>query len=306
MIINQGLYDQLFSFIHKNNISLGENLRNHTYIKLGGKADVFLTPTTYDEVQNIVRFSINENIPLTIIGNGTNLIVRDGGIRGIVVSLKNFDQISVNEHSIIVQSGANIATASKRALEHNLSGFEFACGIPGTVGGAINMNAGAYGGEIKDILEYCVVINSEGEIEKREAKDLDLSYRHSNISQRGDIVLEAKFNLTPGIYSEIKSLMDDFTSRRKSNQPLEYPSCGCVFKRPPGYYAGKLIQDSNLQGLRIGGAEVSRKHAGFIVNINNATASEYIDLIEHVQKTVKDKFNVFLETEVKIIGEDLE
>ncbi|MFE7152404.1 UDP-N-acetylmuramate dehydrogenase [Heyndrickxia sporothermodurans] len=291
--------------IDKNNIKTNELLKNHTYTKLGGKADIFLTPTTYEDVQAVVKFAKQENVPFTLLGNGSNLIVKDGGIRGIVILLENFNHISVEENYLTAQSGAAIIDASQYALKEKLTGLEFACGIPGTVGGALFMNAGAYGGEIKDVLAHAIVIDCNGEIVKRTAEDLELSYRTSNIPEKGDIVLEAIFKLRPGKYEEIKAVMDDLTFKRESKQPLEYPSCGSVFKRPPGYFAGKLIQDSGLQGKQIGGAQVSTKHAGFIVNKDNATAEEYISLIKYVQKTVKEKFNVELEREVKIIGEDL-
>lgn len=301
---NQEIYSQLANIIDTDKIAVDEEIKNYTYTKLGGKADFFVTPDSYTDVENIVKFCKESQIPLTLLGNGSNLIVRDGGIRGVVLSLKNLNKIEIYNHSITAQSGAAIIDTSRKALEAHLTGLEFACGIPGTVGGAIFMNAGAYGGEIKDVLDHCIVIDRDGQIVRREASELDLAYRYSNISKNGDIVLEVTFNLQPGKYEDIKAIMDDLTYKRESKQPLEYPSCGSVFKRPPGYFAGKLIQDSNLQGTRIGGAEVSKKHAGFIVNVDNATATEYISLIEYVQKTVKEKFNVQLEREVRIIGED--
>lgn len=300
------IYNQLLNIINEKNILRDEYLKNHTYTKLGGKADFFITPETYEEVQNVVKLCRQEQIPLTLIGNGSNLIVRDGGIRGVVLSLIRLNKISADGTKITAQSGASIIDTSRAALEARLSGLEFACGIPGTVGGAVFMNAGAYGGEVKDVLESVLVVTKEGDIIRRSAADLKLGYRTSKIQTNGDIVLEAIFRLKEGNYEEIKAVMDDLTHRRESKQPLEYPSCGSVFKRPPGYYAGKLIQDSGLQGTRIGGAEVSKKHAGFIVNVDNATASDYIALIEHVQKTVKEKFGVTLEREVRIIGEDEE
>ncbi|UFT99752.1 UDP-N-acetylmuramate dehydrogenase [Radiobacillus kanasensis] len=304
MINHQDIYEKLVHITSKENVMVNEELKNHTYTKLGGKADYLVTPETYEEVQKIVKLSNKDNIPFTLLGNGSNLIVKDGGIRGIVLVLKRFKEIKVENHAVIAQSGGAIIDVSRFALEQNLKGLEFACGIPGTVGGALFMNAGAYGGEIKDVLEYAVVVDREGEILKLDASDLDLDYRTSNIPERGLIVLEAHFTLSPGKYSDIKEIMDDLTFKRESKQPLEFPSCGSVFKRPPGYFAGKLIQDSELQGKGIGGAEVSTKHAGFIVNKNNATATEYISVIEMVQKTVKEKFGVDLEREVKIIGED--
>ncbi|WP_409252168.1 UDP-N-acetylmuramate dehydrogenase [Bacillus sp. SCS-153A] len=306
MIDNKKIHDKLLEVVKTENIKVDEMLKDHLYTKLGGKADFFITPTTYEEVQNVVKLSNEENIPFTLLGNGSNLIIKDGGIRGIVINLKHLDDISTDGTTLVAQSGARIIDASRRALAESLSGLEFACGIPGTVGGALYMNAGAYGGEIKDVLDYAYVVDKEGNLVKRLAAELDLDYRTSNIPDNGDIVLEATFKLKPGEYEEIKAVMDDLTYKRESKQPLEYPSCGSVFKRPPGYFAGKLIQDSQLQGKNIGGAEVSTKHAGFIVNKDNATAKDYISLIEHVQKTVKEKFNVDLEREVRIIGEDLD
>ncbi|MGM0865298.1 MAG: UDP-N-acetylmuramate dehydrogenase [Bacillota bacterium] len=306
MYNKEKVFEELSKVMHSDNIKRDELLREHLYTKLGGKADFFLTPTTYEEVQNIVKLSNEVDVPFTLLGNGSNLIVKDGGIRGIVLHLKNFKDIKTTDQLIVAQSGAAIIDVSRRALAEKLSGLEFACGIPGTVGGALFMNAGAYGGEVKDVLDYCHVVDREGNLVKRTAAELELDYRHSNISEKGDIVLEATFSLKPGDYEEIKAVMDDLTDKRESKQPLEYPSCGSVFKRPPGYFAGKLIQDSELQGTNFGGAEVSTKHAGFIVNKDNATASDYISLIEHVQKTVKEKFDVELEREVRIIGEDLE
>ncbi len=274
------------------------------YTRLGGKADYFVTPESYEQVQQIVKLVNRENIAFTLLGNGSNLIIKDDGIRGIVMNLKRLNNIHVDETSLVAQSGARIIDASRKALEAKLTGLEFACGIPGSVGGALYMNAGAYGGEIKDVLEHAIVVTKEGELLKLAADELDLSYRTSNIPTNGYIVLEANFSLEAGDYEAIKTVMDDLTFKRESKQPLEYPSCGSVFKRPPGYFAGKLIQDSGLQGTQIGGAEVSTKHAGFIVNKNKATSQEYIDLIHFVQKTVKEKFNVNLEREVRIICEN--
>ncbi|MBH0230974.1 UDP-N-acetylmuramate dehydrogenase [Halobacillus yeomjeoni] len=300
------IYNKLLDLVKEENVKMDELLKDHLYTKLGGRADFFITPTSFQEVQNVVKLSNEDNIPFTLLGNGSNLIIKDGGIRGIVINLKHLDDISTDGNTLVAQSGARIINASRYALKKHLSGLEFACGIPGTVGGALYMNAGAYGGEIKDVLDYAYVVDREGNLVKRLASELDLDYRTSNIPDNGDIVVEATFNLKPAKYEEIKEVMDDLTYKRESKQPLEYPSCGSVFKRPPGYFAGKLIQDSDLQGTNIGGAEVSKKHAGFIINKDNATTSDYISLIEHVQKTVKEKFGVDLEREVRIIGEDPE
>ncbi|MFA1821855.1 UDP-N-acetylmuramate dehydrogenase [Virgibacillus oceani] len=300
------IYDELIHITAKKNVMVDEQLRNHTYTHLGGKADFLVRPETYEEVQEIVKLANKENIAFTLLGNGSNLIVKDGGIRGIVMNLQQLTDIKIDETTIIAQSGARIIDVSREALEEKLTGLEFACGIPGSVGGALFMNAGAYGGEIKDVLTSTVVVDREGNLLTLTAGELDLDYRTSNIPDKGYIVLEATFELKFGNYDDIKAVMDDLTFKRESKQPLEYPSCGSVFKRPPGYFAGKLIQDSELQGSQIGGAEVSQKHAGFIVNKNKATATEYIDLIHHVQAIVDEKFGVKLEREVKIIGEDPE
>lgn len=298
------IYKELIKILSESQVIKNKPLKEHTYTKLGGNADYFVTPTTPSEVQRVVQFANKENIPLTLLGNGSNLIIKDGGIRGIVMYLGEFDNVTVDGTIIRAESGALIADVSKFALNKSLTGLEFACGIPGSVGGALFMNAGAYGGEIKDVLVSATVVDQKGDIMELKASDLDLAYRKSNIPDNGYIVLEATFQLKEGNYEEIKTVMEDLTEKRESKQPLEYPSCGSVFKRPPGYFAGKLIQDSGLQGYTIGGAQVSLKHAGFIVNINDATAVEYIALIEHVQKTVKEKFGVELEREVRIIGED--
>ncbi|GEN54335.1 UDP-N-acetylmuramate dehydrogenase [Halobacillus faecis] len=300
----QEIYNKLLELVKEENVKVDEMLKDHLYTKLGGKADFFITPTSYEEIQSVVKLSNEDNIPFTLLGNGSNLIIKDGGIRGIVINLKHLDTIYSEGNTVVAQSGARIIDASRYALDKNLSGLEFACGIPGTVGGALYMNAGAYGGEIKDVLDYAYVVDKHGNLVKRLASELDLDYRTSNIPDNGDIVVEATFHLKPAQHEDIKEVMDDLTYKRESKQPLEYPSCGSVFKRPPGYFAGKLIQDSDLQGTNIGGAEVSKKHAGFIINKDNATTSDYISLIEHVQKTVKEKFGVDLEREVRIIGDD--
>lgn len=298
------MYEKLTAIIPEENVMVDEQLRNHTYTHLGGKADFLVTPETYEQVQQIVKLANRETIGFTLLGKGSNLIVKDGGIRGIVMNLEKLKEIKTNGTTLVAQSGARIIDASRAALMANLKGLEFSCGIPGSVGGALYMNAGAYGGEIKDVLVSTVVVNRAGELLTLSAKELDLDYRTSNIPDNGYIVLEATFGLTAGSNSDIKAVMDDLTHKRETKQPLEYPSCGSVFKRPPGYFAGKLIQDSHLQGKQIGGAQVSMKHAGFIVNVNEATASEYINLIHFVQHTVKEKFDVNLEREVRIIGED--
>ncbi|WP_066187589.1 UDP-N-acetylmuramate dehydrogenase [Gracilibacillus timonensis] len=300
----QLIIKELEKIVREGHILIDEPLKNHTYTMLGGEADFFVMPTTVEEVQAVIRYANQSAVPFTLLGNGSNVIVRDGGIRGIVMSLKQFKDIYSEGNKVIAGSGARIIDASRFALDQSLSGLEFACGIPGTVGGALYMNAGAYGGEIKDCLESALIVDAAGDLYRLPAESFDLSYRTSNIPTKNYIVLEATFCLEQANYDEIKAVMDDLTYKRESKQPLEYPSCGSVFKRPPGYFAGKLIQDSELQGKGIGGAEVSMKHAGFIVNKHNATATEYIAVIEMVQREVKNKFGVELEREVRILGED--
>ncbi|OAI83212.1 UDP-N-acetylenolpyruvoylglucosamine reductase [Exiguobacterium sp. KKBO11] len=294
----------LYEGISKESVLINEPLKYHTYTKMGGIADLFIIPTSYEETAFVVRYAYEQGIPLTLLGNGSNLVVRDGGIRGIVLSFEKLTDISVEGHELVAQSGAAIIEASRVAYAHQLSGLEFACGIPGTIGGALIMNAGAYGGEVKDCLQSATVLTRQGELLNISHDELELGYRTSCFSKKEYIILEGRFALTEGDPALIKEVMDDLTHKRETKQPLEYPSCGSVFKRPEGYFAGKLIQDSNLQGTRIGGAEVSKKHAGFIVNVENASASDYIALIRHVQETVQEKFGILLETEVKIIGEE--
>lgn len=302
---NHHLYRQLQEIVTEKNVTLNKPLKEYTYTRLGGNADYFITPETYEQVQRVIQLANKEQVPFTLLGNGSNLIIKDGGIRGFVMNLGKLNAMTCDGTKVIAQSGARIIDVSRKALAERLTGLEFACGIPGSVGGALYMNAGAYGGEIKDVLQSTIVATRTGELKELKASDLDLNYRTSNIPENGYIVLEATFTLEVGDAKEIKAIMDDLTFKRESKQPLEYPSCGSVFKRPPGYYAGKLIQDSGLQGKQIGGAQVSLKHAGFIVNVDHSTAEDYIELIRYVQATVKEKYGVTLEREVRIIGEDL-
>lgn len=281
-----------------------EELKGHVFTQMGGQADIWAEPATYTEIQSVITYAREKDIPLTVLGNGSNVIIRDGGIRGIVLQTAGLNEMGIRDGFLYAQCGAKIIDVSGYALEMQLTGLEFACGIPGTVGGALYMNAGAYGGEVKDVLHSALVINKAGQLATLQGDELQWGYRKSVFASGEYIVLEARFDLQPGDPAAIKSVMDELTQMRESKQPLEYPSCGSVFKRPPGRYAGQLIQESGLQGTRIGGAEVSRKHAGFIVNADNASATDYIALIQHVRNAVKDKFGVELETEVEIIGEE--
>lgn len=303
MLKQEDILQDLKSLIPEDIIKVNEPLKRYTYTETGGNADFYLSPTKNEDVQAIVRYAKEKDIPVTHLGNGSNIIIREGGIRGIVISLLSLNHINVSDDAIIAGSGSAIIDVSRAARDHVLTGLEFACGIPGSVGGAVYMNAGAYGGEIKDCIDYALCVNEEGDLIQFTNKELELDYRNSIVQKQHLVVLEAAFTLEPGKLDEIQAKMDDLTERRESKQPLEYPSCGSVFQRPPGHFAGKLIQDSDLQGYRVGGVEVSKKHAGFMVNVDNGTATDYEDLIHHVQKVVKEKFDVELHREVRIIGE---
>ncbi|UDI78862.1 UDP-N-acetylmuramate dehydrogenase [Staphylococcus taiwanensis] len=299
----EDILQDLKSLVPEDIIKVNEPLKRYTYTETGGNADFYLSPTENEQVQAIVRYARDNSIPVTYLGNGSNIIIREGGIRGIVISLLSLKHINVSDDAIIAGSGAAIIDVSRAARDHVLTGLEFACGIPGSVGGAVYMNAGAYGGEIKDCIDYALCVNEQGDLIQLTKQELELDYRNSIVQKQHLVVLEAAFTLAPGNLDDIQAKMDDLTERRETKQPLEYPSCGSVFQRPPGHFAGKLIQDSNLQGHRIGGVEVSKKHAGFMVNVDNGTATDYEDLIHHVQKVVKEKFDVELHREVRIIGE---
>lgn len=303
MLKQEDILQDLKSLIPEDIIKVNEPLKRYTYTETGGNADFYLSPTKNEDVQAIVRYAKEKDIPVTYLGNGSNIIIREGGIRGIVISLLSLKHINVSDDAIIAGSGSAIIDVSRAARDHVLTGLEFACGIPGSVGGAVYMNAGAYGGEIKDCIDYALCVNEEGDLIQFTNKELELDYRNSIVQKQHLVVLEAAFTLEPGKSDEIQAKMDDLTERRESKQPLEYPSCGSVFQRPHGHFAGKLIQDSDLQGYRVGGVEVSKKHAGFMVNVDNGTATDYEDLIHHVQKVVKEKFDVELHREVRIIGE---
>lgn len=281
-----------------------ESLSKYTFTKTGGPADFLAFPKSIDEVQELLQLANYENLPITVLGNASNLIIKDGGIRGLVIMLTDMNSIETTDNLVIADAGAAYIDVTIAAQKSSLSGAEFAAGIPGSVGGAIFMNAGAYGGETDQIADSIVALTPNNEIKIIKHDELDFGYRHSSIQDNNDIVLQATFKLTHANKNDIQLKMDHFNSLRSSKQPLELPSCGSVFKRPKGYFAGKLIHDSGLQGYQSGGAQVSTKHAGFIVNVGNASATDYLNVIHHVQKIVYDKQGVKLETEVRIIGED--
>lgn len=298
-------FTDLQTEIKQGTLRVDEPLSKYTMTKLGGAADLLVIPSTTEEMEATVRYAHQNEVPLLLLGNGSNMVVRDGGVRGIVLHLSKLNKVSVEGNKLHAEGGANVIDASKSAAAHSLTGFEFACGIPGSIGGAMAMNAGAYGGEIKDIIVQVTVLTKSGERIVLSKEELELGYRQSIITKEGYYVLSADFYLETGTKEEIDAKVGDLTFQRESKQPLEYPSAGSVFKRPPGNFAGKLIQDCGLQGKGFGGAEVSVKHAGFIVNKNNATASDYIQTIEMVRAAVKKTFGVDLELEVKIVGEEI-
>ena len=285
-------------------ILFNEPLKQYTYTKVGGAADYLAFPRNQYELKRIVTFANNHEIPWMVLGNSSNIIVRDSGIEGFVIMFDHFHDVRVNGYVIEAEAGAKLIDVTHVARYHSLTGFEFACGIPGSIGGAVYMNAGAYGGEIAHILQSCKVLTPEGEIKTLSASDLAFGYRHSKIQETGDVVISAKFALAPGNYDQINQEMARLTHLRELKQPLEYPSCGSVFKRPVGHFAGQLISEAGLKGHRIGGVEVSEKHAGFMINVDYGTAKDYEDLIAHVIATVEKSAGVTLEREVRIIGRD--
>lgn len=285
-------------------IKTNEPLSRYTYTKTGGPADYLAFPTTRQELKDLLVRARKQKMPVTTLGNSSNLIIKDGGIRGLVIMLPEFNKIEVKKQQITAEAGAAIIAVTKAASQASLTGLEFAAGIPGSVGGAIFMNAGAYGGEIANVVSSIDEILPDGREVQISGSDLHFGYRHSVVQENHGIVVAATFNLEVGQQPQIQNKMDELNALRRSKQPLEYPSCGSVFKRPQGHFTGPLIIKAGLQGKSIGGAQVSNKHAGFIINTGNATATDYLQLIQLIQKTVKEKFAVQLETEVRIIGED--
>lgn len=299
------LKNDLESYFPKSIILANEPMSQHTTFRIGGPADIYIEPAT-SEVVPLINLLRNQQLPFTVIGNGSNLLVSDDGIEGVVVSLgKNASSVTVTEDTIEAEAGALLSVVANTAYKAGLTGLEFAAGIPGSVGGAVYMNAGAYGGEIKDILVSATVLTADYQFVEYTNDDLDLAYRHSSLMDDGGIVLNATFKLEKGSMEEIKALMDDLRDKRVSKQPLNFPSAGSTFKRPEGYFAGKLIEDAGLKGYTIGGAMVSEKHSGFVVNAGNATCKDVITLMKDVDAKVFEAFGVHLEPEVRIIGRNV-
>ena len=297
----QEIYKKLIeNRISKENILLNEPMSLHTSFKTGGKADIFVKAYSVEEIKSVLKISKENNIPLFVLGNGTNLLVKDEGFRGIILQVK-LDNIKIDGTEVVVQSGVKNAVLSQKLTDNSLTGFEFASGIPGTIGGAIKMNAGAYGSEMKDIVSSVTYLDYDGNIHTINNVECEFSYRHSRFFNEKAIILEAKLNLQYGNKEEIENKVKELLKQRKEKQPLEYPNAGSTFKRGENYITAKLIDECGLKGCSIGGAQVSEKHAGFIVNKNNATSTDILNLIEYVQKVVKEKTGEDIKLEVEVI-----
>ena len=303
--MNQNFYDKLNNVIAKDSILIDEPMSRHTTFRVGGPADFFVTPKAKEEVRDVICICKEAGMPYYIIGNGSNLLVSDAGYRGVIVQIyKEMNEVKVEGDLVKAQAGALLSGIEAKALGAELSGFEFASGIPGTIGGACVMNAGAYGGEMKDVLESVTVLTGEGKIIELGRNELELGYRTSVIAKKGYIVLGAVLKLERGDGEKIKTYMDELKEKRVTKQPLEYPSAGSTFKRPEGYFAGKLIEDAGLRGFQVGGAQVSEKHCGFVINRDHATAADIMELMRQVQIRVKENSGVDLEPEVKRLGDE--
>lgn len=295
--------EALFTIAGENRILKEEPMAKHTTFRVGGVADYYAAPEK-EMLPKLIQCCLAYDVPYMVIGNGSNLLVSDSGIRGMVIEIgRNMSDICVEDTLIRVQAGALLSRTANEALANSLSGMEFAAGIPGCVGGAVVMNAGAYGGEIKDIIKTVTVLTKDGVEKKLSVEELDLSYRHSCIPQKEYIVIETELSLAQGKQENIQAKMNELKEQRNAKQPLEYPSAGSTFKRPEGYFAGKLVMDAGLRGFQIGGAAVSEKHCGFLINKDKASAADVYHLIQEVQKRVEQQFGVRLEPEVKMVGD---
>lgn len=299
-------YDKLEEIVGKDKVKYNEKMSKYTTMRVGGPCDCIVFPDEISKIKEVIDFCKNENITFFVIGNGSNLLVKDEGIHGVVIKLGHrFSKIELDGEYILAYAGATMPTLSQLAKKNSLKGLEFACGIPGTIGGGVKMNAGAYGSQISDILYEVTYMDEKEEIKTIKNKDCSFGYRKSIFTINPNyVILSAKFKLERGNIDEIENKMKENSLARKAKQPLEYPNFGSVFKRPEGYFVGKLVDDAGLRGYKIGGAQVSTKHTGFIVNVDNATCKDVLDLIGYVQTTVYNKFNVKLTPEVIIIGGD--
>lgn len=302
--MNLAFYNELIQIIDKERVLVDEPMKKHTTFRVGGAADYFVMPKSTEEVKRVVALCKKENLPYYILGNGSNLLVGDKGYRGVIIQIyKEMNKITVDGDKIYAQAGTLLSKVGSMALEAGLTGFEFAAGIPGAVGGAVVMNAGAYGGEMKDVLASATVLTQDGEVLKLSNEELELGYRTSVVAKKNYIVLEAEYQLQAGDKAAIRARMDELKVQRVTKQPLEYASAGSTFKRPEGYFAGQLIQDAGLRGFQVGGAQVSEKHCGFVINKGDATAADIVELMKQVSEKVFQEFGVTLEPEVKRLGE---
>lgn len=300
--MKQSLYSQLVAIVGEPYVKQKEPMSRYTTFQVGGFADFLVLPETIEQIQEIIQLAKREEISYLLLGNGSNMLVSDRGFSGIVLRFHRFQKMEVNGEQITAQAGVSLALLGKMAWKHSLTGLEFAAGIPGTLGGAIRMNAGAYGGEMKDVVTEVKVLTEEGEVLVLPAKQLEFAYRKSIVEEKNYVVLEVKMKLQQGNADEIRNYMDELSKQRKEKQPLEYASAGSTFKRPEGHFAGKLIQDAGLRGFAVGDAMVSEKHCGFVINRKKATAKDILDVMKYIRQVVKDKFDVLLEPEVRFIG----
>lgn len=303
-IMNQNVINELYRIVGEKNVKLEEPMCKHTTFRIGGPVQAFVTPQTTEELGQIVLLCNAEKTPFFMLGHGSNLLVGDGGMEGVVIQLyNNYSNFMIEGTTVKAQAGIMLCKLGQEIKDAGLTGFEFAAGIPGTLGGAIMMNAGAYGGEMKDIVMSVQLMDLNGNLFEKTGEEMEFAYRHSIVEEKKYIILGAALALQYGDKKTIENRMEELAIARKTKQPLEFPSAGSTFKRPEGYFAGKLIMDAGLQGYQIGGAQVSEKHCGFVVNKGNATAADVIQLITDVKQKVYDRFQVELEPEVKMVGE---
>lgn len=298
-MISEAIINSLVRLVGEERVLISEPMKNHTTFRIGGEADAMVRISDKNELSKVLRYLSQVEIPYYIVGNGSNLLVADEGYRGVIIEIADkMNEVRVEGSCLVCQAGALMSKAARIAYENGLTGLEFAAGIPGTIGGGTVMNAGAYGGELKHVVTQVTVVDKEGEELIFTNEDMEFGYRSSLIKKYPYIVTEVRLQLEEGDKSVIKETMDDLAARRRDKQPLEYPSAGSTFKRPEGYFAGALIQDAGLKGYTVGGAQVSEKHSGFVINKGGATSADVRNLMAHVQKTVKEKFDVTLEPEV--------
>lgn len=298
------MLEKLQKLLGQDKVLINEPMSAHTTFRIGGPADYFVMPQTTEELAKVLELCKEKNVPYFVLGNGSNLLVGDKGFRGVVIQLyKNFDGLQIEGTKVTAKAGAMLIRVAKESGKAGLTGLEFASGIPGTIGGAMVMNAGAYGGEMKDVVTAVTVLTKDGEIKTLTAEEMNFRYRGSVVEDEGYIVLEAVMELKEGNLEEIQARIDELSVQRRTKQPIEYPSAGSTFKRPEGYFAGKLIMDAGLRGYQVGGAQVSEKHCGFVINAGGATATDVMQLMSDVSEKVQQQFGVALEPEVKRIGE---